>query len=540
LSDQQSAGRLDQLAGFGRALKTLAGAGVLAPQRPDRVAKSVSALRRFGPTTAAALESWDARDSNRVAVIDDAGVHSYGELNRRSSAVAAGLYRSGLQAGDAVGLLCRNHAGFIVALGALARIGADTVLLNTGFAGPQLADVADREGVKALILDEEFLAVCSEISEDVPRILGWQDDNADRLESLDSLARQAVGSPPPAPEKPGRTVILTSGTTGTPKGANRGKPPSLFDGAVLLEAIPLKSGDISVISAPVFHSWGFVNLGLGLALGATIILRRRFDPAEVVVDLNRFNATVLVVVPVMLSRVLELPSEASQVAPGALRIIALSGSALPGDLAKRGLDRFGPVLYNLYGSTEVAWATIAGPADLRAAPGTAGRPPRGTVLRLLDEDGVPVPDGERGRIFVGNKMLFEGYTGGGTKAVESGLMATGDVGTVDPEGRLFVEGRDDDMIISGGENVFPEEVENCILQHSGVLEAAVVGVDDEEFGQRLRAVVVLRSDSQLDESELREHVRGHLARYKVPREVKFVEQLPRNETGKVLRRSLRD
>ena len=176
MSDQQSAGRLDQLAGFGRALKTLAGAGVLAPQRPDRVAKSVSALRRFGPTTAAALESWDARDSNRVAVIDDAGVHSYGELNRRSSAVAAGLYRSGLQAGDAVGLLCRNHAGFIVALGALARIGADTVLLNTGFAGPQLADVADREGVKALILDEEFLAVCSEISEDVPRILGWQDD----------------------------------------------------------------------------------------------------------------------------------------------------------------------------------------------------------------------------------------------------------------------------------------------------------------------------------------------------------------------------
>jgi len=522
------------------ALKTLAGAGVLAPQRPDRVAKSVSALRRFGPTTAAALESWDARDSNRVAVIDDAGVHSYGELNRRSSAVAAGLYRSGLRAGDAVGLLCRNHAGFIVALGALARIGADTVLLNTGFAGPQLADVADREGVKTLILDEEFLAVCSEISEDVSRILSWQDDNADQLESLDSLARQPVGSPPPAPENPGRTVILTSGTTGTPKGANRGKPPSLLDGAVLLEAIPLKTGDISVISAPVFHSWGFVNLGLGLALGATIILRRRFDPAEVVVDLNRFNASVLVVVPVMLSRVLELPPEASQVAPGALRIIALSGSALPGDLAQRGLDKFGPVLYNFYGSTEVAWATIAGPADLRAAPGTAGRPPRGTVLRLLDEDGVPVPDGERGRIFVGNKMLFEGYTGGGTKAVESGLMATGDVGTVDPEGRLFVEGRDDDMIISGGENVFPEEVENCILQHSGVLEAAVVGVDDEEFGQRLRAVVVLRADSQLDESALREHVRGHLARYKVPREVIFVEQLPRNETGKVLRRSLRD
>jgi fatty-acyl-CoA synthase len=198
------------------------------------------------------------------------------------------------------------------------------------------------------------------------------------------------------------------------------------------------------------------------------------------------------------------------------------------------------VLHNLYGSTEVGWATIADPVDIAAAPGTAGRPPRGTVLKLLDENGVVVPTGERGRIFVGSSMLFEGYTGGGGKEVVEGLMSTGDVGRLDDGGRLMVEGRDDDMIVSGGENVFPEEVEDCLVSHAGVREAAVVGVADKEFGQRLRAVVVRVPGSEVDSEALTEHVKAHLARYKVPREILFVDELPRNATGKVLRRSLGD
>jgi fatty-acyl-CoA synthase len=205
------------------------------------------------------------------------------------------------------------------------------------------------------------------------------------------------------------------------------------------------------------------------------------------------------------------------------------------------MDEFGDVIYNLYGSTEVAWATIATPADLRAAPGTAGRPPLGTTLKIYDEDGRELPAGHTGRIFVGNDMLFEGYTGGGSKDMIGGLMSTGDVGHVDEQGRLFVEGRDDEMIVSGGENVFPQEVEDLIARESGVEEVAVIGVADEKFGQRLKAYVVKRKGARgVTEESIQQAVKANLARYKVPREVEFVKELPRNATGKVLKRELRE
>ena len=204
------------------------------------------------------------------------------------------------------------------------------------------------------------------------------------------------------------------------------------------------------------------------------------------------------------------------------------------------MDTFGDVLYNLYGSTEVAWATIATPEDLRAAPGTAGRPPMGTVVKLLDEQGHEVPRGQTGRIFVANEMVFEGYTGGGGKEIIAGLMSTGDVGRLDQAGRLFVDGRDDEMIVSGGENVFPREVEDLLADHEAIEEAAVLGVPDEEFGQRLKAFVVRRAGSKLDAGAVQEYVKNNLARYKSPRDVVFIEELPRNATGKVLKRELRE
>jgi fatty-acyl-CoA synthase len=205
------------------------------------------------------------------------------------------------------------------------------------------------------------------------------------------------------------------------------------------------------------------------------------------------------------------------------------------------MNEFGDILYNLYGSTEVAWATIATPDDLRAAPGTAGAPPRGTIVKIYDEKGREVPQGEVGRIFVGNEMLFEGYTGGGSKDVIDGLMATGDVGYLDEENRLFVSGRDDDMIVSGGENVFPREVEDLISNMSGVKEVAVIGVDDEKFGQRLKAYVVRTGSGQKPtEDEIKKKVKSDLAGFKVPREVVFMDELPRNATGKVVKRELKE
>jgi fatty-acyl-CoA synthase len=204
------------------------------------------------------------------------------------------------------------------------------------------------------------------------------------------------------------------------------------------------------------------------------------------------------------------------------------------------MDVFGENLFNLYGSTEVAWATIATPEDMRAAPGTAGRPPRGTVIRIVDEDGNDVPQGETGRIFIGNQLAFEGYTGGGDKEHLGDLLSSGDVGHFDEDGRLFIDGRDDEMIVSGGENVFPREVEDLLTDYDGVVEAAAIGVDDDEFGQRLRAFVVKNESAELSEDELKNHVKSNLARYKVPREIVFVDELPRNATGKVLKRELAD
>lgn len=532
------AGTSDRVRNVAAALSTLVSSGLVGLERPDRSFKAFSSLAKFGPSAAAALEMASIRKPDTIAVIDDDGIHTWSDLGDRAAALARALYARGIKAGSAVGTMLRDQADFPVTVAAVSRVGADLILLNTSFAAPQIGGVIEREEVELVICDAEFEALMKAAGVDVPIMLAGSQSDAAGTESVSDAVRTAPSEEPPKPEAPGRTVILTSGTTGTPKGARRGKQPGLPEVAAFLEKIPYRSGETTVISAPLFHSWGFANMTMQIALGNTMVLRRKFSPAQTVEDVNRYDATGLVVVPVMLKRMLELPENQKAIAPGTLRIIALSGSAFPAALALEAAREYGEVCHNLYGSTEVAWATIATPEDLRAAPGCAGRPPRGVAVTLVDEEGREVPRGERGRIFVGNDMLFEGYTGGGGKEVLEGMMSTGDVGYFDEGGRLFVEGRDDDMIVSGGENVFPEEVEDCINSHPAVLEAAVVGVPDEEFGQRLRAAVTLTPGATATADDLSNHVKDQLARYKVPREILFLDELPRNATGKILRRKI--
>ncbi len=333
-------------------------------------------------------------------------------------------------------------------------------------------------------------------------------------------------------------VILTSGTTGTPKGAPRNEAG--IDAAIaLLERIPLRANTPMHIAAPLFHTWGFAHLALGMLLGTTAVLRRRFEPEECLQLIQGERCHSVVVIPVMLQRIMALPKETLDAFDlSSVRVVSSSGSALPGDLATAWMDEYGDHLYSTYGSTEVAYGSIATPADLRAAPSTAGRPPVGTVVKIYDQEGHRgAPPGESGRIFVGNSLLFEGYTGGGNKDMIDGLMSTGDVGRFDEHGLLYVEGRDDEMIVSGGENVFPKEVEDCLARHEAVNEVAAIGVEDDQFGKRLRAFVVL-TDSSCSEDDLKAWVKENLARYKVPREIVFIEELPRNATGKVLKREL--
>ncbi len=523
--------------------RTLAAAGILHPGRPDHVVGAVRALVRFGPTPAGGYTASAQRYGDEVAVIDELGTLTFREIDERTNALAHGLAANGVGEGDNVGLMCRNHRGFIESVVACSKLGANVLFLNTAFSGPQLTDVAQREDPKALIYDYEFEELIHDASRRRKRFIAWHDadDGRPRDPLLEELATSGDIAPVTPPSERGKAIILTSGTTGTPKGASRSQPKSLDPAAALLAMIPLRAREKTMIAAPMFHSWGFVHFTLGMSLSSTLVLKRKFEPEDTLSLTARHEATALIVVPVMMQRILELPEETlKQYDLSKVRVVAVSGSALPGTMSERWMDLFGDNVYNLYGSTEVAWASIATPADLRAAPGTAGRPPHGTIVRLYDDDGQAVPQGATGRIFVGNEMQFEGYTGGGNKDAIGGLLSSGDVGHFDEAGRLFVDGRDDDMIVSGGENVFPAEVEDLLAGHEAVVEVAVFGVDDEKFGQRLKAVVVLREGTSLSEDDVKSHVKSNLAGYKVPRDVEFVDELPRTSTGKVLKRELRE
>jgi acyl-CoA synthetase (AMP-forming)/AMP-acid ligase II len=523
--------------------RTLAGAGVLHPGRPDHVLGAVRALVRFGPTPAGGYGASAERYGSETAIIDELGTLTFAEVHERTNALANALRADGIEAGDSVGVMCRNHRGFVDAVIACSKLGANVLFLNTAFSGPQLTDVAKREKPKALIYDHEFEELIHDASRRRKRYIAWHDTDdgkpKDRL--IEDLIAGGDTRDLTPPRERGKAIILTSGTTGMPKGASRSQPRSLDPAAALLAMIPLKARERTMIAAPMFHSWGYVHFTLGMSLSSTLVLNRRFDPEETLSLTARHEATALIVVPVMMQRILELPDEVlRRYDLSAVRVVAVSGSALSGTLSEKWMDVFGENVYNLYGSTEVAWASIATPADLRAAPGTAGRPPHGTIVRLYDDNGQAAPQGATGRIFVGNEMQFEGYTGGGNKDAIDGLLSSGDVGHFDDAGRLFVDGRDDDMIVSGGENVFPAEVEDLLAGLDDVVEVAVFGVDDEKFGQRLKAVVVKKDGSSLGGDEVKQHVRANLAGYKVPRDVEFVDELPRTSTGKVLKRELKD
>ncbi len=519
-------------------VKVLREAGILEPMRPDKALKIGGTFLRWGASPATGVTTAAIHHPHELAIVDERGALSWERLHRRSNALASSLAKMGIGHGDGVGIMCRNHRGFVEATLASAKLGASALYLNTMFAGPQLTEVTRREGPKALVYDEEFTDLLSGVDPSVQRIVGWCDGEVSEptLESLIEAGDESGHKPPP--DKP-RFVILTSGTTGTPKGAQRSSPDGLLALASLIDKIPFRSRMTMMIAAPLFHSWGFFHFVMSLPTGSTMVLRRKFDPEETLKAAEQSRADVLAAVPVMIQRILTLPEETlDRYSLPALKITSLSGSALPGELAIEWMDRFGDNVYNLYGSTEVAYATVATPEDLRAAPGTAGKPPRGTKIRLYDEHGKEVPQGEVGRIFVGNEMAFEGYTGGGGKEVIDGLYSSGDVGHIDEAGRLFIDGRDDEMIVSGGENVFPREVEDLLADHDAVEEVAVIGVEDAEFGQRLKAFVVVRAGGEVSEGELTAHVKAHLASYKAPREVEFLDELPRNATGKVLKRDL--
>jgi acyl-CoA synthetase (AMP-forming)/AMP-acid ligase II len=527
-------------------LRKIIESGAIGLEPPLNYAAMAAEIRKWGEF--GMLPSHNARRApNKAALIDEEGELTYKELDDAAHAVANGLIAKGVRGGDGVALLARNHRWFVIANYGAARVGARIILLNSEFSGPQIKEVAEREGAKVIIYDDEYTKAVSQAEPALGKLraLGVNPDadepSGSTDETLAELIARSSKAPAPKASKHASIIILTSGTTGTPKGANRSTPPTLAPVGGILSHVPFKAGEVTSLPSPMFHALGYLHATLAMFLGSTLVLRRKFKPPLVLEDIEKYKATAMVVVPVMLSRILDAIEKMDKKPDlSSLRIVFVSGSQLGAELASRALKDLGPVIYNMYGSTEIAFATIAGPKDLELNAATVGPVVKGVKVKILDDNGSELPRGEVGRIFVGNAFPFEGYTGGGGKQIIDGLLSSGDVGYFDEHGLLYVSGRDDEMIVSGGENVFPAEVEDLISGHPDVVEATAIGVDDREWGARLRAFVVKKSDAAVDEDAIKVYVREHLARYKVPRDVIFLEELPRNPTGKILKRELRE
>lgn len=519
-----------------RALVALLKAGAIGGSSPLKTVEILKTLKSFGPF-GAAVHLAAIRHPDAPAIFDERGEITYAEFDELVNRLANALLASGLKPGDGIAMLCKNHRAPLVIGFAASRAGLRSLWLNTSFSARQATEVCAREGVDLLIHDAEFTEILKDVHP--PQGKFAVDVSGATTDDLDRLI--ASGSPelPPAPAKPGRIVLLTSGTTGTPKGAPRADPKGFAIPGGVLERMPMRSGEVTVMGPPLFHGTGLLLALLAISVGNKLVLRTKFDPKQLLADIDTHKASTICVVPVMLQRVVELgPEVINQYDTSSLKCAFTAGSQLPAAVSAKVSELIGDVIYNLYGSTEVSVATIATPADVREVPTSVGRPTLGVRIKILGDHGQELPQGQTGRIFVGTTAPFEGYTGGGGKDIVDGLMATGDVGHFDPQGRLYIDGRDDEMIVSGGENVFPREVEELLVTHPAIADAAVLGADDEAFGQRLRAFVVLKPGEKLEPSEIQDFVKDNLARYKSPRDVLFLDVLPRNPTGKVLKREL--
>lgn len=533
-------GPLDRVTDTAGLVATMRRAGILAVMRPDKYLRIAAAMARENMSVTSGFAASAQRCPNRPGLVDELGTLTWQQVDQQADALAAGL--QALPSGEpkVLGIMARNHRGFVLSLIAANRIGADVLLLNTSFAAPALAEVVDRESVDAVIYDEEFTGTLDQALAARPntaRILAWTDTHAHDV-TVAKLVEQHRGKEPRRADEKSKVILLTSGTTGTPKGAKHsGGGPEVLKS--ILDRTPWHTEERVVIVAPMFHAWGFSQLAFAASMACTIVTRRKFDPEATLELVDRHRAKGLCVVPVMFDRIMELPENVLNRYDGrTLRFAAASGSRMRPDVVIAFMDRFGDIIYNNYNATEAGMIATATPADLRAAPDTAGKPAEGTEIRILDSEFRQVPTGEVGTIYVRNSTQFDGYTSGTTKDFHEGFMSSGDVGYLDDAGRLFVVGRDDEMIVSGGENVYPIEVEKILAGHPEVAEAAVIGVDDTQYGQRLVAFVVL--SGAITPDDLKAYVRENLANYKVPREITVLDELPRNSTGKIDRRQLQE
>ncbi|MDA3642157.1 AMP-binding protein [Mycobacterium xenopi] len=518
-----------------RAAASVARSGLI-PWNPFRALAIALAVRRHGRSLATLSAVGAARSPDTLAVVDDFGSITYRQLFERVCRIAGAMhYVYGVRAGSTVAVLARNHRYFAEAVLGAARAGADLLLVNAEMSAEQLTKILARHQPAMLIHDPEYCPTLAGV--DCDRVLTYGDSD----HVLANLAARRAPVPPPV-RRLGKLILLTSGTTGLAKSAARRTRPDALVGAALSAAplVDVRRGSVIYIAAPFFHGFGLAQLAIALLTSSTVVTRSRFDAEHMLDALRRHRVTVLAAVPTMLQRMVDRCGDSAiQLHGTRVRRIITGAAPISIQLCRRLDDLFGPVLVVGYGSTELGVVALAGPDDIAAAPGTVGRPVIGVSVRILREDRSDAASGETGTVFVAGPMKFDEYLGGSDVEVVDGHLNTGDLGHLDQAGRLYIAGREDDMIVSGGENVFATEVENVLAHHPAIADVGVIGVPDNEFGQRLRAYIQPRDDvAAPTPDEVKAFVRERLERYKTPRDVVFVNSLPRNPTGKLLRSRL--
>ena len=500
------------------------------------------ALGRYWFTTAREVEQGNLSTPHRIALIDDDGELTYRQLRENSRSLARHIAALGLD-DIRLGVLARNGRGMLYPLAAKGYVGAGIYLLNVGSSPEQLTGCIAENGINVLVIDDEFLerldpAVVEK--QGVHVIVGHQSrEHDDHVTLREIVDRPWVTGDVPLPARPkhGPIVLMSSGTTGIPKGVMRPEPKLPLVLAGMLKKVPWRA-DIRVqLHASMFHTWGWGAVNITLAARATIVTHRVFDPEQVLRDIDEHQLEAMVTSPVFLKQILEVPGNEEYDASH-LEFIVSSGHALTPHLVEQAIDRFGPILCNVYGSTELTLASVASAAELAADPGTSGEVALGTQLKILDDAGREVPPGTIGQIHLRNSTTMTGYTNPDIPVDRVGdLVRIGDLGYLDENGHLRVLGRVDDMIIVGGENVFPRSVDEVLDALPGVADVYSAGVADDVTFRRV-ATWIVREDSPagaaLSVDDVRGHVRDNLAEHSIPRDVHFLDELPRNATGKVV------
>ena len=489
----------------------------------------------------------------KVALICGERSFTYAGLNARARRVANALSSLGVKAGDRVAVMAYNSIELLEIVGGLSKLSAIAVLLNyrlrehevayiindcqakVAIAGPELVGIVDqaRAGVQGEVV---YIAIEKNVGVGPsPTHLDWQ-----RYEDLLANASEDV---PVGESGLGSSMSYTSGTTGKPKGAYRPRAVPVDNIIRLVQAFELVQSDVHLLAGPYYHSAPRFFVSLHLLMGATLVIQPKYDPVEALQLIERHKVTTTFMAPTLLQRLCDVPEVVfSRYDTSSLRSIILGGAPCPHVLKVRAIERFGECLWEFYGATETGIVTLLRPEDQLRKPGSCGNVAPGQEIRLLDPAGNEVPDGVPGEMWSRNAWLAEYYRKPEATAsnTRDGFFSVGDIAYRDAEGYYYICDRKIDMVISGGVNIYPAEIEAVLAAHPAVVDVAVIGVPDELWGESVKALVELRPGANATAGELLAFCGERLADYKRPRSIDIVDELPRSPAGKLLKALIRE